>query len=65
MTAPLLRSYGCGLKGLDEGVADQPSEEGEKGESQDEGDDARVTRRASQRLVVGDVLSAVLEFIIE
>ena len=65
MTAPLLRSNGCGLKGLDEGVADQPSEEGKKGDSQDEGHDVRVTRRAPRRLVVGDVLSAFLELVIK
>ncbi len=65
MTAPLLLSVGCGLKGFDEGVADQPSEEGKKDDSQDKGNDVRVTGRAARRLVIGDVLSAFLELVIE
>lgn len=65
MTAPLLRSNGCGLKGLDEGVADQPSEEGKKDDSQDKGNDVRVTGRAARRLVVVGVVSAFFKLVIE
>lgn len=65
MTAPLSLSVGCGLEGLDESIADQPSEEGKKGDCQDKGNDVRVTGRAARRLVIGDVLSAFLELVIE